>query len=86
MVQIAMVVFGIVTGLACRTWKQALVIMVAVFVAGLAVQTPSVASEGHLHTVFDVVSYSLIQALSLVIGLAIARALLRRRERRSVPA
>ena len=86
MVQIAMVVFGLVTGLACRTWKQALAIVVAVFVVGLAVQTPSVASEGHLHTAVDVVSYSLIQAVSLVIGLAIASALVRRRERRSVTA
>lgn len=84
MVQIAMVVFGIGTGLACRTWRQALAIMVAVFVVGLAVQTPSVASEGDLHTTVDVVVYTLIQAVSLLIGLGISRALLRRRERRTV--
>ena len=86
MVQIAMLVCGIATGLACRSWRQAWIILLAVFAVTLAVQTPSVASEGHLHTAVDVVSYTLIQAASLGIGLAISRALVRRRERRTATA
>ena len=86
MVQIAMVVFGIATGLGCRHWRQAQMIILAVFVVGLAGQTPSVASEGDLHTGMDIVVYTIIQAVSLVIGLAVARTLLRRRERRRVTA
>ena len=49
----------------------------------LVVQTPMVASESHLKTWLDVVSYSIIQAVSLVVALLIARALVLRRERRT---
>ena len=82
MVQIAMLVCGIATGLACRTWRQALGITLAVFAVALAVQTPVVASEGGWETGVDVVVYWLIQAVALAIGLGFARVLHRRRHRR----
>jgi hypothetical protein len=40
-----------------------------------------VASESHVKTWLDVASYSIIQAVSLVVALLIARALVLRRER-----
>lgn len=86
MVQIAMLVCGIATGLACRTWQQALRITLAVFAVVLAVQTVAVASEDGFQTATDVVIYALIQVVSLVIGPGIARALVRRRDRRRVTA
>ncbi len=86
MVQIAMLVCGVATGLACRTWQQALRIALAVFGLVLAVQTVAVASEEGFETATDVVIYVLIQIVSLAIGLGIARVLVRRRERRRVTA
>lgn len=86
MVQIAMLVCGVATGLACRTWQQALRITLAVFGLVLAVQTVAVASEDGFDTATDVAIYVLIQIVSLAIGLGIARALVRRRERRRVTA
>ncbi len=86
MVLIAMLVCGIATGLACRMWRQAVVITLAVFAVGLAVQTPIVASEGGFETAVDVVVYCLIQAVSLAVGLGIARVLLGRRQRRGAMA
>lgn len=85
MVQIAMLVCGIATGLACRTWQQALRIILAVFVVVLAVQSVAVASEA-FEAATDVVIYTLIQIVSLAIGLGIARALVRHRDRRRVAA
>ncbi len=85
-VQIAMLVCGVATGLACRTWRQTVLITLAVFAVGLAVQTPAVASESGFETAGDVVIYSLIQAVSLAVGLGIAWALLRRRQRRGAVA
>jgi hypothetical protein len=82
MVQIAMVVCGVATGLACRSWRQAVVITLVVFAVTVAVQTPSVRSEGDLHTTADFVVYPLIQAVSLAVGLGIARFLIHRRQRR----
>lgn len=84
MVLIAMLVCGTATGLACRTWRRAVVITLAVFAVVLAVQTPMVASEGGWETAVDVVVYCLIQSVSLVVGLGIARVLLRRRQRQGV--
>jgi hypothetical protein len=81
MVQIAMLVCGIAGGLACRSWRQASVITLIVFAVTLAVQTPIVASDGGLETAVDVLVYSLIQAVSLAVGLGIARLLVRRRAR-----
>jgi cell shape-determining protein MreD len=83
MVQIAMLVSGIATGLACRSWRQAWVIILALFAVTVAVQTPLVAADNHLETSADFVSYTVIQAVSLAIALFIARACIRRRERRA---
>lgn len=81
MVQIAMLVCGVATGIACRSWRQIVVITLAVFAVGLAVQTPIVLESDD--TAVDVVSYWIIQAVSLAIGLGIARVVFRRRARRS---
>lgn len=86
MVLIAMLVCGVATGLACRSWRQALVITLVVFAAGLAVQTPILASESAFESGRDIVIYTLIQVVSLAAGLAIARFLTRRRQRRSAMA
>jgi hypothetical protein len=86
MVQIAMLVCGIATGLACRSWRQAMVITLAVFAAVLAVQTPVVASDDGFRTAADVIIYCVIQAVSLAVGLGVARVLFNRRQRRRVTA
>jgi hypothetical protein len=86
MVQIAMLVSGVATGLACKTWQEALRMTLVVFAVVLAVQTLAVASEDGFAAATDVVIYALIQAVSLAIGLGIARALVRRRDRRRVTA
>lgn len=86
MVLIAMLVCGIATGLACRTWQQALRITLAVFAVVLAVQTVAVASEDGFEAATDIVIYALIQIVALAIGLGIARTLVRRRDRRRVTA
>lgn len=86
MVLIAMLVCGVATGLACRTWRKAVLITLAVFALGLALQTPAVASESGFESGADVLIYVLIQALSLAVGLGITRALLGRRQRRGAMA
>lgn len=45
MVQIAMLVCGVATGLKCRTWKQAAVITLVVFAVVMVPQTILVASD-----------------------------------------
>lgn len=86
MVQIAMLVCGVATGLACRSWRQAMVIILAVFAVVLAVQTPAVASEDGFETAVDVIIYCVIQAVSLAVGLGLARVLFGRRQRRRATA
>jgi hypothetical protein len=81
-----MVVCGVATGLACRSWRQAVVITLVVFAVGLVVQTPIVASENGLETGVDTIVYSLIQIVSLAVGLGIARFLVHRRQRRGAMA
>ncbi len=86
MVQIAMLITGIVSGLACRSWRQAKVITLVVFAVVLAVQTPLVAPVGAFKTGVDIAVYSLIQAVSLAVALGMTRLLVRRRQRREVTA
>ena len=86
MVQIAMLICGVATGLACRTWRKAVLLMLAAFALTLAVQTPAVASDSGFENGTDVLIYALIQAVSLAVGVGIARALLGRRQRREAMA
>lgn len=86
MVQIAMLVCGVATGLACRAWRQTVLITLVVFAVGLAVQTPLVASDSGLETGLDWVTYVVIQVVSLAVALGISRALLGRRQRREATA
>lgn len=83
MVQIAMLVCGVATGLTCRSWRQATVITLVVFAVAMVPQTIAVGSDANedLGPI-----YWLIQAVSLAIGLGIARFLLGRRQRRAAVA
>jgi hypothetical protein len=83
MVQIAMLVCGIAAGLLCKSWKQAVVVIGAVFAVGLVPQTISVA---HMKGEDIGPIYWAIQVVSLAVGLGLARLLLTRRLRRSVAA
>ena len=83
MVQIAMLVGGVATGLLCKTWKQAAIIVGAVFAVGLVPQTIAVANtKGE-----DIgVIYWVIQIVSLAAGLGLARFLVARRQRQAAGA
>lgn len=83
MVQIAMLVCGVAAGLKCRTWKQAALIILAVFVVVMVPQTIAVGSDAgeNLGPI-----YWLIQLVSIGVGLGIARLLINRRARREVVA
>lgn len=82
MVQILMLLGGIATGLKCRAWRQALTIIVAMFLVGMAIQTPIVAADDGIESAADAVVYTIINIVSLAVGLGIAYWLQKRRLRR----
>ena len=86
MVQLAMLLTGIAVAVKATSWRQAVVITLIVFAVAVAVQTPMVGNEGGLDTAGDVVSYIVIQAVSLAIALGIARFGLHRRATRHAAA
>ncbi len=79
MVQIAVLIAGVAAGLFCRSWRQAWLITLIVFAAASAVQTPMVIASDDIDSPFV---YWSVQALTLVVGIGLARALLARRQRR----
>lgn len=80
MVQMAVLIAGVAAGLFCRSWRRAWLITLIVFVATSAVQTPLVITGDDIDSPFV---YWSIQALTLVVGIGLARALLARRQRRA---
>jgi len=78
-----MLVCGVVAGLKCRTWKQAVLIILAVFAAVMVPQTIAVGSEAgeDLGPI-----YWLIQLVSVGVGLGIARLVINLRARREAVA
>jgi uncharacterized membrane protein YjjP (DUF1212 family) len=86
MVQFAVLVAGVAAGLFSRRWKQAWIITVVTFVVTSAVQTPLVVAGDDIES--PLVYWS-IQALTLLVGLGLARALFAvraARRRASAPA
>ena len=80
MVQIAVLIAGVAAGQFSRSWRQAWLITLIVFVATSAVQTPMVIASDDIESPFV---YWSIQAITLVVGIGLARALLARRQRRA---
>lgn len=78
MVQIAVLIAGVAAGIFSRSWRQAWLITLIVFLATSAVQTPMVVADDEIDSPFV---YWSIQALTLVVGLGLARALSARRRR-----
>ena len=78
MVQIAVLIAGVAAGMFSRSWRQAWLITLIVFVATSAVQTPMVVANDEMDSPFV---YWSVQALTLVVGLGLARALSARRRR-----
>ena len=78
MVQIAVLIAGVAAGLFGRSWRQAWLITLVVFVATSAVQTPLVVAEDEIDSPFV---YSRLHALTLVVGVGLPRALFARRHR-----
>jgi hypothetical protein len=80
MVQVAMLVCAIATGMFCKDWRQATVVTTVVFVAVLVPQTISVGSRDN-----ETISagYWVIQAVSLGVALGVARLLVARRVNRN---
>ncbi len=79
MVQIGVLVTAIAVGFLARSWRQAWLIVTASFVILSAVQTPLVIRDDQIDSP---VVYWGVQALTLLVGLGIARGLTARRERR----
>ena len=79
MVQISILISAVVLGRKAAGPRQAALVLLGVFAATLAIQTPLVASEDGLATGSDVVIYAVANAATLVIGLVLARWLLSRR-------
>ena len=80
MVQITVLIAGVAAGLFSGSWRQAWLITLIVFVATSAVQTPMVISGDDIDSPFV---YWSIQALTLVVGVGLARALFARRHRQA---
>jgi hypothetical protein len=79
MVQIAMLITGIALAWKASSWRQAVTITLVVFGVAVAVQTPLVGREGGLDGAAELISYIVIQAVSLAVALGIERFGLRRR-------
>ena len=79
MVQIAVIVVALAAGMFARSWHQAWIIVVATFIVTSAIQTPMVIANDDIDSP---AVYWGVQALTLVVGLGIARALQARRARR----
>lgn len=79
MVQIAVLVAAIAAGALARSWRHAWRIVIATFVITSAIQTPMVIANNDINS--PLVYWS-VQALTLIVGLGIARALNARRTRR----
>lgn len=79
MVQIAVLITAVGVGIFARSWRQAWRIVTAVFVITSAVQTPLVIQNDDIDSP---VVYWGIQALTLLVGLGIAKGLTARRDRR----
>lgn len=79
MVQVAMLVAGVATGLRSSTFQRARLVIAIVFAAVLVVQTPLVAMDDGLESGADFATYTAIQLVSIVVALVIARVLVNRR-------
>jgi hypothetical protein len=79
MVQIGVLIAAVAAGAFARSWRQAWRIVVATFIVTSAIQTPLVIKGDDIESP---VVYWGVQALTLIVGLGIARVLTAGRERR----
>lgn len=79
MVQIIVPILAIFAGLFGRTWKRARLITVIGFIVTTAIQTPMVIASNDIDS--PLVYWS-IQVLTLIVGLGLAWAALKRKQRR----
>lgn len=82
MVQLAMLVSGIALGLRGRDWRQAVSVILVLFLVVVVLQTIFAVDEDDVVGTGGWLIYIAIQAASLAVGLLIARVLIARRRRR----